>query len=119
MTQRRKTRRRPVAKRRVAARPRGDDDATKNCVAPKCGRPLYARELCQTHHRMFLDTGELQPIRPYRPRRTETIKFGGLRLRAEAANHLDELAEQRHQTRTAVMTDVLEAWVRRGYKLDD
>jgi hypothetical protein len=78
------------------------------CRAPKCGRYSYARGLCQTHHRQMLTTGELKPIRPYRPRKRGTVKFAGLRLSKHCADMLSRYAAQRDISLGAAVADLLE-----------
>jgi len=51
-----------------------------SCIVPDCGRPYFARGLCQTHHRQLLTTGKVKEIRPYRKRTDGTVKFAGPRL---------------------------------------
>jgi hypothetical protein len=51
------------------------------CVVRNCDRPRRSvRGLCQTHDRQLTTKGEIQPIRPYRKRSPDTLKFSGLRL---------------------------------------
>ena len=86
------------------------------CMVPNCGRRSYARGLCQTHHKQFLATGEVKPIRPYRPRSTGTITFSGLRLSKNAAREVDRKAARERTSRGAAVAAILEAWVRHGAK---
>src|ERR1044072_1097690 len=78
------------------------------CTAPKCGRDHYARGFCQTHHRQMLTTGELKPIRPYRPRKPGTVKFAGLRLSKHCADMLGRHAARLDISLGAAVADLLE-----------
>jgi len=60
--------------------------------------------------------GELKPIRRYRQRSPDTIKFSGLRLSKSAARRLDRKAAREGLSRGAAITAILEAWVRHGAK---
>jgi hypothetical protein len=75
-----------------------------------CGRPAYARGLCQTHHRHVLEGKEPVPIRPYRPRAPNTIKFSGLRLTRSCAEKLAGFAQARRISRGAAIAEILEQW---------
>ena len=81
------------------------------CIVPECGRPAYARGLCQTHHRQLLTTGELKAIRPYRKRSTGTVKFSGLRLTPECADQVEEYAEANNVSLGAAIAFILEDWL--------
>src|SRR4051812_7910438 len=63
------------------------------CKVTDCGRPRYARALCQTHHRQLMTTGELKTIRPYRERSPGTVKCSGLRLTSNCADELMRFAK--------------------------
>ena len=51
-------------------------DEQQSCIVPDCGRPPYARGLCQTHHRQKTTTGKVREIRPYRKRTPGTVTTG-------------------------------------------
>jgi len=82
----------------------------KPCKVKGCGRPNYARGYCQTHHRQFLRTGKVSPIRRYRPRSPGTLKFAGLRLSPQTVEALQELAEAEGLSDGAAIAQVLEEW---------
>ena len=84
------------------------------CIVPNCGRPPYARGLCQTHHRQLMTTGKLKPIRPYRPRKPGTEKFSGLRLSPVCVEQLELKAKRQGLSKGAAIAEILEAWVRSG-----
>jgi len=89
----------------------------KQCEVTGCGRPHYAQGHCQSHHRQMLTTGELKPIRPYRPRSEGTRKFVGLRLSPATVEALQALAAEEGISRGAAIARVLEEWnVRRKRK---
>lgn len=102
MTQRKKTRR--------STPPR----SPRSCRVPGCGRPVSARDLCQTHDRQLRTTGEIKPIRPYRKRSPDTVKFSGLRLSLECAEQLEGKAERERTSLGGAIASVLEDWVRQG-----
>lgn len=81
------------------------------CIVPGCGRPPYARGLCQTHHRQLLTTGKIKAIRPYRKRSTGTVKFSGLRLTPETADQVQEYAEENSVSLGAAIAFILEEWL--------
>ncbi len=70
----------PERARKSRGGPEQHTDSRDLCSSRGCGRPKYARGLCQTHHRQMLDAGKLKPIRPYRKRSADTVKLAGLRL---------------------------------------
>ncbi len=78
-----------------------------------CGRPAYARGLCQTHHRQHLELGRTRAIRPYRPRAANTVKFAGLRLTPRCAATLERYASSKGLARGAAIAELLEQWVTR------
>jgi hypothetical protein len=80
------------------------------CSESECGRPAYARGLCQTHHRQWLTTGKTKPIRPYRAREPGTVKFSGLRLTKDCAQKLERDARRKRISRSSVIAEVLEQW---------
>jgi len=84
--------------------------ASPTCGEPDCGRPSYARGLCQTHHRQLITTGKTKPIRPYRRRTAGTVKFSGLRLSERCAELLGHAARRKGLSQNAVIAEVLEAW---------
>jgi hypothetical protein len=84
------------------------------CTVPDCGRPVYAKGCCQTHHRQLLATGELKEIRPYRQRTPGTEKLSGLRLSPHCIECIQEEAERENLSPGAVISRILEDWVRRG-----
>ncbi len=81
------------------------------CIDPGCGRPAYARGMCQTHHRQLLITGTVKPIRPYRKRNAGTVKFSGLRLSPLCAGTVEAYAEKRGISRGAAIAEILENWL--------
>jgi hypothetical protein len=84
------------------------------CAVPGCGRRAYAQDLCQTHHRQMMTVGRVKPIRPYRKRSQETIKFAGLRLTPACAQRIRQHAEREGSSFGAVIAEILEgALVRR------
>ena len=78
------------------------------CIVPNCGRPAYARGLCQTHHRQLLTTGKLKAIRPYRKRTLGTVKFSGLRLTPDCAEQVEQYANSRNVSLGAAIAYILE-----------
>ena len=88
----------------------------KACEFQGCGRPLYARRLCQTHHRQLLSGEPLGPVRPYRARTPGTQKFAGLRLSSGCVESLKEHAGERELSFGAVISELLERWYQRGAK---
>ena len=103
--------------RKIPARHDGDgkkkSDPERLCSFPECGRPSYARGLCQTHNHQMRTLGQLRPIRPYRPRTPGTVKFAGFRLSASCARKLRKYAAARGLTPGAAIAEVLEKHVRR------
>jgi len=87
-----------------------EEGGRKVCREARCGRRIYARGLCQTHHRQLINTGKVGSIRPYRPRSLETVKFAGLRLTSNCADRLEAYAEDRGIARGAAIADILELW---------
>jgi len=120
---RRKGRKRSAAQRRITAGRRPEpvkkDSEDPLCSVPGCGRTQYAVQMCQTHHRQMLQTGTTKPIRLYHRRSKKTVKYSGIRLLEAAAAYLDELSKGRKVSRGATMAQIIEAWVSRGYKLDE
>ncbi len=94
------------SKRAVSSKPQPNE-----CIVPDCGRPAYARGLCQTHHRQLLTTGKLKAIRPYRKRSTGTVKFSGLRLSPECAELVEQYAESNSVSLGAAIAFILEEWL--------
>jgi hypothetical protein len=86
------------------------------CKVSGCGRPAYARELCQTHHRQLQTLGKVLPIRPYRPRISGTMKFSGLRLTPRCVELLKSRAESRDLSYGATIAEILEGWYEDGAK---
>lgn len=80
------------------------------CSVSGCGRPAYAKGMCQTHHRQMLQTGKTKPIRPYRERTKGTVKLVGFRVSAECADLINSTAAKRGLSLGAVISDVLEDW---------
>lgn len=105
---------------RATARERGRPKRSEqsSCIAPDCGRPAYARELCQTHHRQQSTTGKLRSIRPYRKRRTGTVKLAGLRLSHHCAAMVRAHAERTGVSLGAAIADILETWHASGAAAD-
>jgi hypothetical protein len=86
------------------------------CSFPQCGRPRYAQGLCQSHYRQLLKTGRMTPIRPYRKRRRNTVKYSGFRLSPECAGLLQRKSEREGLSKDAAIAAILEAWHRRGQR---
>jgi len=79
---------------------------------PGCGRKVYARGLCQTHHRQWkTNRGKLKPIRPYRKRSEDTVKFAGLRLTGGCAKQVREFAKESNISYGAAIAYILEGWL--------
>jgi hypothetical protein len=87
------------------------DEAERGCSVSGCERPVYAKGLCQTHYRQQLKTGRTRPIRRYRQRSDDTVKFAGLRLSRHCADLLERRADSQGISRGAVIAQVLEQWV--------
>jgi hypothetical protein len=85
-------------------------DAQQSCIVPDCGRPPYARGLCQTHHRQKTTTGKLREIRPYRKRTPGTVKVAGLRLTPQCADAVRAHAAQIGLSLGAAIAQFLETW---------
>ena len=94
-------------------KPEGDADT---CSVEACGRPSYARGLCQTHHRQMLTTGKLKPIRAYRRRSPGTVKFAGLRLTPLCVEQVESYAERHEISPGAAIAAILEEWYADGGK---
>ena len=90
------------------ARVEGDETI---CAAEGCGRPAYARGLCQTHHRQMTTTGKLKPIRPYRKRSPGTVKLSGLRLTPQCADQIQRYADKMGISLGAAIAFILEEWL--------
>ena len=86
------------------------------CVILGCGRPSYARRMCQTHHRQLLTTGRTKEIRPYRPRTPDTVKFAGLRLTPKCAAKIARFAKATRRSHGAAIAALLEDWLANGLK---
>jgi len=84
------------------------------CTVPDCGRPTYARRLCQTHHRQQRVMGAIGTIRPYHKRTADTVKLAGLRLSPACAQRLQQRALGAGTSLGATIAGVLEAWTDRG-----
>ncbi len=91
-------------------RPNKPGTTPELCGVLDCGRPFYARGLCQTHHRQLLTTGRIRAIRPYRKRDPDTVKFAGLRLSRHCAAMLEQVAKSKGIAHGAVIAEVLEEW---------
>ena len=85
------------------------------CKVKGCGRKVYARGLCQTHHRQFLETGKVTAIRPYRERNSGTEKFAGLRLDKPIIEALKAIAKRKGLSNGAAIAHVLEEWNANGH----
>jgi len=94
-----------MATKRNASKERSD-----LCTVEGCGRPRYARGLCQTHRRKQSATGKLEAIRPYRRRSAGTLKFAGLRLSPSCAVRLRELMRRKRLSESAAIAEILEEW---------
>ena len=106
-----------MAKRRKTAVAKAGGGGRKaKCKVSGCGRPAYARGLCQTHHRQVRTLGKVQPIRPYRPRVTGTVKFSGLRLTPRCVELLKRRAESQDISYGATIAEILEDWYADGGK---
>jgi hypothetical protein len=87
-------------------------ERVKQCCVPECGRPTYARGLCQTPHRQLLKEGQIGVIRPYRTRSRGTVKFSGLRVTRECASEVKAYAKARRCSWGAAIAYILEDWGR-------
>ncbi len=94
--------------RKKAASPQHPKPRPGECIHPGCGRKSYARGLCQAHHRQLLTTGKLKPIRPYRKRSPETVKFAGLRVTRHCARTVRAYAKRRGISYGAAIAEILE-----------
>jgi hypothetical protein len=88
--------------------PSSTPSKSRNCTIRGCGRPTFARGLCQTHERHLQKFGEIREIRPYRHRTPGTVKFAGLRLSPRCAKQLQRHAGRRGISLGAAIADVLE-----------
>jgi len=103
-----RNRRRPAV---IAPRERRDStQAEEPCTVRECGRPAYARGMCQTHHRQMLTTGRTRDIRPYRPRVSGTVKYAGLRLTPACVEELEKHRKAHGLSEGAAIAEILEAW---------
>jgi hypothetical protein len=57
-----------------------------------------------------MTTGELKPIRPYRPRRSGTVKLSGLRVSPTCAETVKAYAAERGLSHGAAISEILEDW---------
>ncbi|HLL55962.1 MAG TPA: hypothetical protein VK447_20540 [Myxococcaceae bacterium] len=91
------------------------------CNVPECGRPLYARGMCQTHSRQQRVHGRVREITRHRPRRKGAVKVtGGLSLSPDAAGVVKQAAQDRGLTVYQLVTDILEEWAGdKNRSLDD
>ena len=97
--------------RKSAKVPKSTRKATPpRCSVDGCFRPVYARALCESHHRQFVTTGKCGPIRPYRTRREGTVKYSGLTLTSDCALKVDRLARDKGLSRSAAIATILEQW---------
>ena len=101
---------RPPGPSKKRQRPKHPKPRPGECVAPHCGRPSYARGLCQTHHRQLITTGKVKPIRPYRKRSPGTVKFAGLRLTSMCVETVEAYAAERGISHGAAIAEILEDW---------
>jgi len=99
-------------RRSLSGRKRGSPDQKEqqSCIVPDCGRPPYARGLCQTHHRQKTTTGKLHEIRPYRKRTPGTVKVAGLRLSPHCADTVRAHAARTGLSLGATIAQILETW---------
>ncbi|HLL53509.1 MAG TPA: hypothetical protein VK447_08190 [Myxococcaceae bacterium] len=76
---------------------------------------MRARGLCQTHYNQQREHGRTWPISPVRPpREGEVVRLAsGQRVTRECADVLKRVAKERGQAINQVVTDVVEAWVKR------
>lgn len=88
----------------------------KLCSVPNCGRPFFARGLCQTHDRQLRTTGELRPIRHYRTRAPGTVKLAGHRVSASSADVIRAEAKRRKRSLGALISEIVEGWAARRKK---
>jgi hypothetical protein len=86
------------------------------CTVPECGRPAYARGLCQSHNRQMRTLGRVEPIHPYRPRSQGTVKYDQFRVTSLCADKLTAYAVSRGLTPGAAIAEVLEDWAARRRK---
>jgi hypothetical protein len=70
--------------------------------------------MCQTHHRQWVTSGRTWPIRPYRRRAPNTVKFAGLRLTPTSARAIARYAEARGLSHSAAIAQLLEQWTGRS-----
>ena len=106
MAPKRKRSRSPVGR----SKRRGTSQRPDLCAVDECGRPFYAGGLCQTHHRQLRTKGMLEPIRRYRERSPDTVKYSGLRLTRRCVERLQAYADERGISQGAAIAEILEEW---------
>jgi hypothetical protein len=88
------------------------DKVLKGCGFPACGRPMRAMGLCQTHYKHQRRGEELKPIGPRRAKRKGTRRYAGLSLTEHCVSVIKKRAQRGKWAVNAVITDILEDWVR-------
>ncbi len=83
------------------------------CRIRGCGRPSRALGVCQTHYKHLKLFGKARPIKPRRGGREGTVKFQGLSLSEACVAALREEAARTGSSTNAVITGIVEGWVRR------
>lgn len=87
-----------------------NSDGSATCAEVNCGRPIHAKGYCYSHHRQLQKTGMIGPIRPYRKRAPDTVRFAGLRLSRDTAEGLLRYATKHKISRSAAVARVVESW---------
>ena len=85
-------------------------NSPNRCEVANCGRPRSAYGYCQSHYRQIRETGHTNPIRPYRPRASGTIKYAGLRITPACAQAIERFAKKYDLSNGAAIAAVLESW---------
>ena len=109
MSPSRKQRGQPRRKLRAAKAPKGK----RVCNVEGCGRPLRSKGFCQTHYKQMRKHGRIRPIKAKRAPRADTVRFSGLSVTEQAAELLAREAKRRNIAANALITDILEDWMRR------
>jgi hypothetical protein len=69
--------------------------------------------LCQTHYKQVRKTGRTRPIKAKRAPRENTVRFAGLSVTEATAAVLTREAKRRNVAPNALITDILEEWMRK------
>ncbi|HLL54815.1 MAG TPA: hypothetical protein VK447_14775 [Myxococcaceae bacterium] len=85
----------------------------RTCRIRGCDRPSRALGVCSTHYKHLKQYGQARPIRRRRGGREGTVKFQGFSLSEACVRALREEAARRGLSPNAVITEVVERWVRR------